>query len=128
MLPLLQEGRDLFTVSRKGSERCRVGDVVLFRRNGKYILHRVVKVWEDSYDCLGDNAVNKEFGVKDSDILGVLESFTRKGKKHLVTALGYRIYSMTWVYSYPIRIIVKRTLLALKHKISWWFKWRMKNN
>ena len=32
MLPLLRQGKDLFTVMRKGAERCQVGDVVLYRR------------------------------------------------------------------------------------------------
>ena len=31
MLPLLRQGRDLFTVRKKGAERCRAGDVVLYR-------------------------------------------------------------------------------------------------
>ena len=32
MMPLLKQHRDLFTVRRKGSARCRAGDVVLYRR------------------------------------------------------------------------------------------------
>lgn len=122
MLPLLREGHDLFTVSKKGSARCRVGDVVLFRRNGRYILHRVVKVRADSYDCLGDNAVNKEYGVKDSDILGVMESYTRNGKKHPVTDPSYRLYSAVWVRLSPVRIAIKRAYLALKRRLPRWLK------
>ena len=50
MLPLLRQGRDLFTVSRKGPERCKVGDVVLYRRPPKrYVLHRIVEVRPESY-------------------------------------------------------------------------------
>lgn len=122
MLPLLREGHDLFTVTKKGSERCRVGDVVLFRRNGRYILHRVVKVRADSYDCLGDNSVNKEYGVKDSDILGVMESYTRNGKKHPVTAPAYRLYSAVWVRLSPVRITIKRACVALKRRLPRWLK------
>ena len=32
MMPLLRQGRDLFTVRKKTEERCRAGDVVLYRR------------------------------------------------------------------------------------------------
>lgn len=122
MLPLLREGRDLFTVSKKGSARCRVGDVVLFRRNGRYILHRVVKVRADSYDCLGDNSVNREFGVKDADILGVMESFTRNGKQYPVTSPAYRLYSSVWVHAFPVRIAARRAGLALRRRLPRWLK------
>ena len=45
MLPLLKEGRDLFTVEKKGEARCKVGDVVLYRRPpNQYVLHRIVEV------------------------------------------------------------------------------------
>lgn len=32
MMPLLKQHRDLFTVRKKGKERCKAGDVVLYRR------------------------------------------------------------------------------------------------
>ena len=32
MLPLLKQDRDMFTVRRKGEERCRKYDVILYRR------------------------------------------------------------------------------------------------
>lgn len=37
MMPLLRQGKDLFTVKRKGPERCRKGDVVLYRRRDDYV-------------------------------------------------------------------------------------------
>ena len=32
MLPLLRQGKDLFVVEKRGPERLRAGDVVLYRR------------------------------------------------------------------------------------------------
>ena len=49
MEPLLRQGRDLFTVRKKGAERCRAGDVVLFRRGENYVLHRIVEVRPEEY-------------------------------------------------------------------------------
>ncbi len=45
MMPLLRQGKDLFTVRRKErSERCKVGDVALYRRPpDKYVLHRLFR-------------------------------------------------------------------------------------
>jgi hypothetical protein len=67
MLPMLREGKDLFTVVKKGPERCKAGDVVLYRRGSHYILHRVIEVREKDYVILGDNCVNREYGITDDD-------------------------------------------------------------
>ena len=49
MLPLLREGKDLFTVRKKGPERCKKGDVALYRRGDACVLHRVIEVRPDDY-------------------------------------------------------------------------------
>ncbi len=105
MEPLLHQGRDLFTVRKKGPERCRAGDVVLFRRGDSYVLHRVVEVLPDSYVCLGDNSVYPERGVTDGDILGVLTGFVRNGKEHSVTEPGYRAYSAMILGTRALRVL-----------------------
>ena len=94
MMPLLRQGRDLFTVRKKGPERCKVGDVVLYKRPpDKYVLHRIVEVRRDSYVILGDSCVNREYGIRDSDILGVMTGYIRDGKEHSVTEQAYLDYT-----------------------------------
>ena len=109
MLPLLRQGRDLFTVKQKGPERCAVGDVVLYRRENKYVLHRVVEVRENDYVILGDNCVNREHGISDADILGVMTGYVRKGKTHSVSDRGYRLYSAIWLRTEKPRVFLIRT-------------------
>ncbi len=110
MLPLLKEGRDVFTVRKKGSERCQKNDVVLYRRSqSTYVLHRVIKVRENDYVIMGDNCTTTETGVTDDDIIAVMVSFIHKGKNYNVTDLRYRIYSA---------LISKRYIfISLKKKI-----------
>lgn len=117
MMPLLKQGRDLFTVTKKGSERCRKYDVVLYRRPpDKYVLHRVVKVRENDYVILGDNCINKEYGITDDDILGVMTSFVHKGKQHTVNDMTYRIYSHLWVDLSFFRVKLKKLRMKMKRK------------
>ena len=107
MEPLLRAGRDLFTVTKKGAARCRVGDVVLFRRGDSYVLHRIVAVRPDDYILLGDNCLNKETGITDRDIIGVMTGYVRKGKAHSTDDFGYMLYSRWIVLTYPVRRMCK---------------------
>ena len=75
MLPLLRQGRDLFVVEKRGPGRLKAGDVVLYRRPpDKYVLHRIVEVREKDYVILGDNCVNREYGITDDDMPNFLDA------------------------------------------------------
>lgn len=103
MLPLLRQKKDLFTIEKKQG-RCKKYDVVLYKRPPKsFVLHRVVEVRENDYVILGDNCINKEYGIRDEDILGVMTSFVKNGKEYSVSHKGYRIYAVVWYWLYPLR-------------------------
>ena len=115
MLPLLREGKDMFIVAKKTSGRCKAGDVVLYRRPpDQYVLHRIIEVRPDGYVILGDNCINKEYGIKDADIIGVMTGFIRSGKEHSISEPSYRIYSLIRRKTCSLRIALKKA----KHKIS----------
>ena len=104
MLPMLRQNTDLISVCRKTPERCKKYDVVLYRRKpDQYVLHRVVKVREKDYVILGDNCVNKEYGITDDDIIGILTEYIRDGKKYSVNSLRNKLYSRVRVFLYPLR-------------------------
>lgn len=109
MLPLLRQGKDLFVVEKRGPGRLKAGDVVLYRRPpDKYVLHRIVEVREKDYVILGDNCVNREYGITDEDILGIMTGFVRNGEQHAVTERGYRIYTFLCLHGAGVRIFFKR--------------------
>lgn len=117
MMPLLRQGKDLFIVRKKGSERCGVGDVVLYRRGDQYVLHRVVQVREKDYVILGDNCVAREYGITDDDILGIMTGFVRGGKEVGVSNVGYRLYSAFWLRAERPRVFLKRSFAWLRRHL-----------
>ena len=117
MLPLLRQGKDLFTVKKKGTERCKVGDVVLYRRGKQYILHRVVEVHKQDYVILGDNCICREYGITDKDIIGVMTGFVRGSHNYDVNDKGYRLYSCFWLFTEKPRVLLKRGIAWLKRRV-----------
>ena len=119
MLPLLRQGKDLFTIEKNDGNRYKKGDVVLFARGkDKYVLHRIIKVLPDEYVILGDNCVSCERGVKDSDIYGMMISFVRNGKEHSVTEKRYRAYTGFILTTNPVRVFFKKIWVRIKRLLK----------
>ena len=115
MLPLLRQGRDLFVVERKGPARCRVGDVILYRRPpSHYVLHRIVAVRDGDYVLLGDNCICREYGIRDADIVGVMTGYVRNGRRHSTEEAGYRLDRFVWLHTIPLRIALKKALYRIR--------------
>ncbi len=107
MQPLIRPGRDLVEISQKGSDRCKKYDVVLYKRDGKYILHRILEVRPQDYVIAGDHQIYKEYGVTDEDIIGVLSAVIRGGKRIPVTGKNYLRYVRLWCGLYPVRKMLR---------------------
>ena len=120
MRPMLFHQRDSVELTAV-SQRQKKGDVVLYRReNGQYVLHRIIAVTEKGYVCCGDNQYVRE-PVSHNQLLGVVDTFTRKGKVVSVAELGYRLYTAAWVELFSLRrcyIPVRRCVGRLCQKIK----------
>jgi signal peptidase I len=107
MYPMLRSKRDIVVI-KPYEGRLKKYDVPLYKVNNDYILHRIIKVLPDSYVMRGDNRMDKEYGIKDEDIIGVLTSFHRDKKEICVENKWYCLYSRLWNYIFPIRLLYKK--------------------
>lgn len=106
MMPMLRQRRDILIIERPCGALKKY-DVPLFKRDsGKYVLHRVLKVRGDGYVLCGDHQWQKEYGVTDRQIIGVLTAFVRDGKEIPVTDPRYRQYVHLWCDLFWLRAAV----------------------
>ncbi len=112
MQPLFKTHRDVVILKKAEGELSKY-DVVLYPgKDGNYILHRIIGKTDSEYIIRGDNTFSKEY-VSKGDVIGVLISFNRKGKRHTVDEFGYKFYSRFWNFIYPLRHLSLRIRGAL---------------
>lgn len=98
MLPMLRQGLDTVTISPVPG-RLKKHDLPLYQRDdGKYILHRIIRVGE-TYTCMGDNQTVKETGVRHDQMIGLVTAFTRGEKTISVENWRYRLYCRFWAFT-----------------------------
>jgi len=123
MLPMIRQGEDCVVLSA-APERLRKYDIPLYQRDdGKYILHRIVKIQkneagEETYSCVGDNQFELEYGVRRDQILAVVTAFSHCGREYSVLEWKYRIYCWFWHYSRPGRRFFRRAKGWLRRHFS----------
>ena len=93
MSPLIRPG-DLLII-KKHSGPLKKYDVPLYKRDsGQYVLHRVIKT-RGGYVMCGDNRYQKETGITDRHILGILTAIVRGGETLPLDAPEFRRYEKT---------------------------------
>ena len=107
MYPMLRSKKDTVLICAYQG-RLKKYDVPLYKVGDEYVLHRIIKVLPDSYVIRGDNRMDKEFGITDEDIAGVLTLFYRGEKKISVDNLIYRLYARLWNCIFPVRLLYKK--------------------
>ena len=107
MRPMLRQGIDSVVLS-PAPDHLKKYDIPLYRRdNGAYILHRIVGV-DTTYSCVGDNQFEKERGIRQDQIVGVVTGFYRGKHFYSMTAPGYRLYCVCWHHTRTLRYLWRR--------------------
>lgn len=77
MFPMLRHRKDRVVIQNVQG-RLHKYDIPLYqRKDGKYILHRIIKVEKICYSLCGDNQTFIEHGITDDQIIGVVRGFYR---------------------------------------------------
>lgn len=107
MLPLLRNNMDVVTMAKPEFPLPKYSIAFYQRKNGQYVLHRVIKRKGSQYTMRGDNQYKNENGIAEEQIIANVTSFVREGKTYSVTDKTYRIYCVLWVNSVGLRKIYK---------------------
>ena len=117
MRPFLKTKRDVVVLERLDSPP-RKYDVVLYKVDAKYIMHRVIGVTDGGKVLVirGDNTFVREY-VPCERIIARLVSFTRAGKGGTVKDRRYKLYSVIWNKIYPVRYIFQLPKVAFRRTL-----------
>ena len=120
MLPLIRQGIDNVYI-KKPTEPLKKYDIIFFKRkNGSFILHRIIKVKKDGYVLCGDNQWLAEHGIKMNDVIGIVTEIERGGIRFSCDNPEYMNYVKKRVNTRVIRNIKPIFIYNLKrvyHKI-----------
>ncbi len=104
MTPTLYGNRDTVNLVSPKTNIPRKYDIVLFvRKDGKPVLHRIIKKLPDSQFLInGDSQTWTEI-IHSSQIIAVVQNFRRKQKIISCNSFRFRLYSRIWCFFRPLR-------------------------
>lgn len=115
MLPLIRPGQD--SVVFVLPDELKKTDIVLYkRRDGSFILHRIMLIQKDNYIMCGDNQNYLERDIKREQILALVKDIYRDGKKVNTETDEYRKYIKS-LYKKVRKSRFRLFLSRIKHKI-----------
>lgn len=104
MYPFIRSDLDDITLEYITFESVKKGDIVLIkRRNGAYVLHRVCKITEREFYMLGDAQQNQEGPLYPEQLLAKGVSIVRNGRELRCDAWGMWLAAWIWLLARPVR-------------------------
>jgi signal peptidase I len=110
MQPTFQPGQILY--SRPGIQNLKPGDILVYEKAGKNIVHRLYSIERNGYTLRGDNNRLQDANlVTQNQVLGRVEMVGDGHGIHLVLSgrSGFWLARLWWVYKYyeqPIRLVL----------------------
>ena len=119
MLPLLHDRESIVLVEAVRLALPKRGDVVLYKVNDTYILHRIRQIRPDEYLIRGDNTWTLEH-VPRKSILATMTGFYRTPDGKLITRNhpGYKLYQVFL----PVIRVIRRIGGKIRRIAASWFR------
>lgn len=109
MYPLFRHRQDTVRLKKAESGSLRKYDMILYQRdNGKYILHRIIGIGEQGFVLRGDNQYQKEYPVREEQVIARVCSFCRGEREVSCGSFFYRMYAVIRVETAPLRSVLVR--------------------
>ena len=105
MLPFIRGGKDSVTLAKK--PQVEVGDIVLVRLPGRYVLHRIIERDGDRLTLMGDGNIVGTESCTCADVMGTVVAIL-KGKRKVIPGKG-----RPWRFLKPVR----RYILAIYRRL-----------
>lgn len=106
MHPMIREGRNRVVI-KPVTGRLKLLDIPLYKRkNGQYVLHRIIRVRKNDYVLCGDNQYIPEYGISDDQIIGVLAAVFCNGREEPVDSFKWRAFALVWFLLFPLRAFI----------------------
>ena len=107
MSPFMVHERDRILI-RKASFPMKKGDMAFFqRRDGHYVMHRIVRVKDGKYYFVGDAQTWIEGPIDEEQIFGEIISVCRKGKWIGPKDFWWKFFRYIWLNIIPLRPAVR---------------------
>ena len=107
MLPFIRGDRD--SVALRSCESPEIGDIVLVRLPGRYVMHRIIGFRDGVYTMMGDGNIRGTESFRQEDVLGKVVRIIRDGGKDRLPGKG-----RLWKALLPLR----RYLLWIYRKFA----------
>lgn len=119
MSPFLRHGRDQIRLAAVTVPPKR-GDMVFFRRrNGQYIMHRVLRRMPDgNYAIIGDGQQQVESPIAPEQIFAVVTQVCRKGVWLGPESFWWRFFAGPWLTLLPLRPLLRRMARFIPEKLK----------
>ena len=111
MSPFLRDREDSVVLIKP--EKIRKGDIIVFERNGYYIMHRVISIKDGFVDTLGDNLITPETDIPVGNVIAVVSTVVRNGKEIDNKSIVWNFYSK--VYIHPV---IRKIIKKMRRKVN----------
>ena len=103
MSPFLEHGKDTIYF-KKPERKLRRGDMVFFQRDdGKYVMHRILKITKDGFFFIGDNQTEPEGPLSEAHIFALISKVKRKGRLIDSKNFWWFFFAHIWLHMIPLR-------------------------